>query len=146
MIIVDTSVWSLALRRCKPGTEQPGEALTLRRLIEADEHVAVPGIVLQELLSGIRERSQFQRLKEVLSGFPVMLATEQSHVEAARISNTCRAKGIALSAVDCLIAATAIEHGARLFTVDRDFFHLSKHIRLKLFETTQAVSKPTTDT
>jgi predicted nucleic acid-binding protein len=102
-------------------------------LIEADEQIALPGIVLQEILSGIRERAQFERLEEVLAGFPVILATQKTHVEAAQISNRCRSKGIAISAVDCLIAAMAIEHNAQLLTSDTDFDYMANHCALRLF-------------
>jgi len=64
---------------------------------------------LQELLSGIREKAQFIRLQEILEGFPIILATQQSHLEAAQIANACRSRGVAVSTVDCLIAAMTIE-------------------------------------
>ncbi len=63
-----------------------------------------------------------------------MLATQKTHIEAARIANMCRSKGIAISAVDCLIAALAIEHNAQLFTSDRDFVYMADHCALRLFE------------
>jgi len=134
MIFVDTSVWSLAFRRRKPGSEEPAEARMLRDLIEADEEVGLPGIVLQEILSGVREKAQFDRLQGALEGFPLILAAEQTHHEAARIANACRSKGVAVSAVDCLIAAMTIEHHAQLFTADRDFVYMAPHCALHLFE------------
>jgi predicted nucleic acid-binding protein len=103
-------------------------------LIEADEEIALPGIVLQELLSGIREKAQFERLEEILEGFPIILATKEIHIEAASIANACRSKGIATSTVDCLIAAMAIEHNAQLLTSDRDFVHMAGCCALRLFE------------
>lgn len=135
MILVDTSVWSLAFRRRRSGLKEPDEARVLRELIEADEDVALPGIVLQEILSGIREEAQFERLKEILSGFPRILASERTHIEAAQIANLCRNKGVAVSTVDCLVAAQAIEHGAQLFTGDKDFIYMADHCGLKLLET-----------
>ena len=133
MILVDTSVWSLTFRRRNRNAVQPPEATALRSLIEADEEVVLPGIVLQELLSGIRETSEFMRLQEVLSGFPLILATHESHVQAARIANACRGKGVAVSTVVCLIAAMTIQHQARLFTADKDFVLMAEHCRLELF-------------
>lgn len=133
MILVDTSVWSMAFRRRSSGVKEPDEARVLRELIEADEDVALPGIVLQEILSGVREEAQFERLKEVLLGFPRVLASEQTHIEAARITNTCRSRGVAVSTVDCLIAAMAIEHNAHLFTGDKDFTYMADHCALRLF-------------
>lgn len=134
MILVDTSVWSLVFRRRGSESNEPDEARIFRDLIQADEEIALPGIVLQEILSGIREKAQFERLEDVLAGFPVILATQKTHVEAARITNTCRTRGIAVSAVDCLIAAMAIEHNAQLFTSDRNFVYMADHCALRLFE------------
>jgi predicted nucleic acid-binding protein len=134
VILVDTSVWSLAFRRLRSESNEPSEARILRELIEADEEIALPGIVLQELLSGIREKAQFERLEEILAGFPLILATQQTHIEAARIANACRSKGIAISVVDCLIAAMAIEHDAQLLTSDRDFAYIVDHCGLRLLE------------
>jgi hypothetical protein len=134
VILVDTSVCSLAFRRRRSGSNEPDEVRIFRDLIEADEEIALPGIVLHEILSGIREKAHFERLEEALAGFPVMLATQKTHIEAARIANMCRSKGIAISAVDCLIAALAIEHNAQLFTSDRDFVYMADHCALRLFE------------
>jgi len=134
VILVDTSVWSLAFRRRRSESDEPSKAAVLRELIEADEEIALPGIVLQELLSGIREKAQFEKLEEILAGFPLLLATQQTHIKAARIANACRSKGIAVSAVDCLIAAMAIEHNAQLLTSDRDFVYMAEHCALRLFE------------
>jgi hypothetical protein len=103
-------------------------------LIEADEEIALPGIVLQELLAGVREKSHFEKLQEILAGFPLILATQKTHIEAARIANACRNKGIATSAVDCLIAAMAVEHNAQLLTSDQDFVCMADHCALRLFE------------
>ncbi|MEW6529541.1 MAG: PIN domain-containing protein [Thermodesulfobacteriota bacterium] len=141
MILVDTSVWSLAFRRRRSGSSEPGEARILRELIEANEGIGLPGIVLQELLSGVRETAQFDELKEILTAFPIIvataqthIATAQTHIEAARIANVCSGKGIAISSVDCLIAATTIEQDARLLTSDKDFVYMADHCALRLFE------------
>ncbi len=121
MILVDTCVWSLAFRRKnRTGDEAPAVA-ELRRLIESNEPVAIPGIVLQELLSGLREEAQLQRLHRALAGFPCQLASRDHHVAAARLWNRCRAAGVTAAAIDCLIAALCIETGASLLTTDRDF-------------------------
>ncbi len=134
MILVDTSVWSLAFRRRKSGSAEPREAKTLRRLIEADEGIGVPGIVLQEILSGVREEARFEKLREAMAGFPLALATKCAHIEAARIANSCRRKGVAVSTIDCVIAAIAIEHNAQLFTTDKDFARIAEHCALSIFE------------
>ena len=135
MILVDTSVLSLAFRRrTKPGPELP-VVRVFRRLVEDDQPVVIPGIVLQEVLSGVRAQDDFARLLDILDGFPIAAASKAHHVTAAMISNACRQSGISASAVDCLIAEMAIESKAKLLTADEDFSHMARHCDLQLFET-----------
>jgi hypothetical protein len=63
MILVDTPIWSLSLRR-KAAELNPAERHVTRLLYElVDEgRVELLGPVRQELLSGLREESQFRRL------------------------------------------------------------------------------------
>ncbi|QTA86763.1 type II toxin-antitoxin system VapC family toxin [Desulfonema magnum] len=138
MILVDTSVWSLAFRRPKHNMGIPYEVNTLHKLIENDDLLALPGIVLQELLSGLREEAQFNRLRRLLKPFPVILATQDDHITAARIANLCRSSGVATSPTDCLIAAIAITRNAELFTADRDFVYMAEHCSLRLFSEVHA--------
>jgi len=134
VILVDTSVLSLAFRRrVKTGSEPP-LVQSLRRLVEEDQPVAVPGIVLQELLSGVRTESEFERLQDLMEGFPLVLATREHHVGAARIANACRQAGITVSNVDCLIAAIAIERKSQLLTSDEDFERMVPHCGLRLLK------------
>ena len=130
--IVDTSVWSQALRRPKKQSATNQAGRVLRAMVSDGQSVALPGIVLQELLSGVRVRREFERLREVLSPFQVIYAREEHHVEAARIFNACRKKGIATTAPDALIAATTrVEHG-QLLTSDNDFNHMAEIVDLKV--------------
>lgn len=131
MIVLDTSVLSHAFRRSQASSLV---AVKLRKLIEDDESVSVPGIVLQELLSGIREPAQFAKLQKLMVGFPLLLANQRDHVAGARIANDCRRAGIATTTPDCLIAAQTIARGARLFTVDQDFIRMAKQSELRLFQ------------
>lgn len=134
MILLDTSVLSLAFRRRGREGAEPEAVASLQRLIEEDAELAVPGIVVQELLSGLRSESEFARLEDRLSGFSVLLADEEAHRSAARLANACRAAGIAASTVDCLIAAQALESGAALFTLDQDFSRMTHCAPLELVE------------
>ena len=86
MILVDTSVWSLAFRRRAWQGPVPGIVGFLLKMIEDDQPLAVPGIVLQELLSGVKEPSEASRLEDLMKGFPLLLATREHHVEGAKIS------------------------------------------------------------
>ncbi|MFZ2727784.1 MAG: hypothetical protein WAX77_16145 [Methylococcaceae bacterium] len=68
MIFIDTCVWSLAFRRSNTNLAIK-EVAQLQTLLSQDMPVAVAGIVLQELLSGLREQAQIKRLKNVLAPF-----------------------------------------------------------------------------
>jgi predicted nucleic acid-binding protein len=132
LILVDTSVLSLAFRRRENANPEPPHVRVLRDLIEKDAPIAIPGIVLQELLSGVRTESEFQRLQTLMEGFPLILATREHHLNAAKIANQCRSAGAAVSAVDCLIAAMAIKTRSWLLTTDEDFVRIASHCPLQL--------------
>ena len=132
MILLDTSVLSLAFRHRRQGQPEPPAVGAFRRMLIHDAPVAVPGIVLQELLSGLRGDAEFARLKTIMDGFPLVLAESADHVAAARIANTCARKGVSTSAVDCLIAALAVLRKAALFAMDEDFARMAPHCGLTL--------------
>ncbi len=133
MILLDTSVVSAILRRRRKGEGEQVLARKVDELLRSDEQVALPGIVLQELLSGIAERSQYEKvLTGVRESFSVVLATEGDHLKAADIVNTASAKGIEFSTPDALIAAQALNRRAALLTTDADFAKLAKLAGLRL--------------
>jgi len=121
VIVLDTCVLSLAFRRRQKVGDEPTRVKTLRRMIFEDWPLGVPGIVLQELLSGVRTKREFLALQTHLQGFPILLADENHHLRAAEIANACRAMGVACSTIDALIAAQTIAAAGQLFTTDRDF-------------------------
>jgi len=126
VILLDTSVVSAALRRRSRGDAEQTVARQVAALLHGEQAVGIPGIVLQEILSGIAERAQHEKILAALrAGFPVVLATEGDHLLAADLVTLAARRGIALSTPDALIAAQAINRHAALFTVDADFAHLS---------------------
>jgi predicted nucleic acid-binding protein len=128
-VLIDTSVWSLALRR---GAEsESGPARELRSLI-ADNRVQMIGPIRQEILSGVREEGQFKELEVRLSAFPDLPLTPEDHVTAARFFNLCRAKGVQGSNTDFLICAVAVHHRLAIFTTDKDFTLYAKHLPIVL--------------
>lgn len=134
MIIVDTSVWSVAFRRRRlPDDEMTGAEKLLRRLTREKEHLGVPGVVLQELLSGIKDPAQAERIKVLMEGYPLLPATKEHHVEAANIYNACRKAGVAAAAIDCLIAAQCVLQGGLLLTLDDVFKRISICSGLRLY-------------
>jgi predicted nucleic acid-binding protein len=133
VILLDTSVVSAALRRRKRAGREEAVATRLARLLDGQDVVALPGIVFQELLSGVAQRGQQERLlAAVRQSFPVILATEGDHLKAADLVNDAARYGHALSTPDALIAAQAINRRAALFTTDADFAAVAGFSSLKL--------------
>jgi len=130
MVIVDTCVWSLALRRNVLQVSSP-VVIELEQLIRSYK-VQMVGPVRQELLSGIRSKKQFNKLKKHLTEFPDMPLITEDHENAAEYFNFCRAKGIQGSNTDFLLCAVAKRCGFALYTTDKDFLHFSKHLPIKL--------------
>jgi predicted nucleic acid-binding protein len=84
MILLDTGVISAALRRRRRGPLEERLTARVRALLESDFAVALPGIVFQEVLSGIGEEAQHRRLLAAIrDSFPIFLATEGDHLRAA---------------------------------------------------------------
>ena len=128
-VLVDSSVWSLALRRRRPvGTD---EVAVLRELIEKGQ-VQIIGPIRQEILSGIREKAQFLKLKQALSAFPDLDLSSSDHETAAEFCNTCMAAGIQASHTDFLIAAVAFRRRLSILSADKDFQHLARILPIRL--------------
>ncbi|MFZ0799177.1 MAG: PIN domain-containing protein [Terriglobales bacterium] len=136
MVLVDTPVWSLALRRQPEHLSAPEQQLTeaLAELIR-EGRVQMLGPIRQELLSGIREEAQFRKLRDYLRAFPEHPLEAADYEEAARMNNRCRSQGIAGSAVDFLICAAAHRRGWAILTTDRDFQNYASVLPLRLQST-----------
>lgn len=122
-VIVDTDVWSEAFRKQGPKSTSVKE---LRTLIE-EGRVQLIGPIRQEILSGIRNHSQFERIEKSLGAFPDRGIDSEVYVLAAKFFNLCRSKGIQGSNTDFLICACSISWGYPVLTKDQDF-HLYKKI------------------
>jgi len=127
-VLVDTSVWSIALRRDRPPPSR--ELETLRAAIEGGD-VCLLGVILQEVLQGFPSFDRTRRLVEHLSPFPLVSLHRGDYVYAAEIRNRCRVKGLAISTIDAQIAAAAINHRCALLTLDRDFTGVARHFPLR---------------
>ena len=127
MILLDTGVVSAVLRRRRRGGVEQRVLDAVSSLLDSHESVALPGIVFQEVLSGIADARQFRKvLRGIRDSFPVVLANDEDHLRAAQLTNTAAASGIAASTPDTLIASQAIGLQSELLTVDPDFKYLSK--------------------
>ncbi len=129
MVIVDTSVWSLALRRAVNVGDPARDEL--EQLIQ-DGRAALMGPVRQEILSGVKDKKQFDRLRDNLKAFPDIQLTAEDYEDGARFFNACRAKGIQGSNTDFLICAAAIRRDISILTTDRDFEGFAKILPISL--------------
>ena len=133
-VLVDTSVWSLSLRR-NPRDLNPVERSIVVELTEliAEGRARLMGLVRQELLSGVRNSPQFEMLRTVLRAFPDVDVETSDYELAARASNQCKSKGVTVSLVDALICAVANARGWTIFTTDQDFENHPGILPVKLY-------------
>ena len=129
-VLPDTPIWSAALRR-RGGAVNAYRAEMVRLVNHGV--VEIIGPIRQELLSGIREQSQFEQVREHLRRFPDLQITTDDYEEAASFYNRCRSKGIQGSAIDFLICAVATQKDLVIFTDDRDFVRYSKVLPIRLY-------------
>jgi predicted nucleic acid-binding protein len=129
-VIVDTSIWSLALRRNTP--DDAAYTINYFRNLIADGRVALLGAIRQEILSGIRHAEQFTRLRDYLRAFPDLELNIADYELAADFFNTCRSNGVQGSNIDFLICATAVNRSYSIFTTDKDFDNFKVHIPIVL--------------
>jgi predicted nucleic acid-binding protein len=134
--LIDTPVWSLALRRNATDLNPREKRLTaeLGELIR-EGRAQLIGPVRQELLSGVRHEATFQKLRKDLRAFDEPRLDAADYEEAATIHNKCRARGIAGSSIDFLICAVALRRDWRIFTTDQDFTRYSGAVPLNLHQT-----------
>ena len=134
-VLVDTSVWSLVLRR---GPELgSAHSLEMQDLI-AGHRVQMIGPIRQELLSGIRDDAQFNRLAKRLAAFPDLPLLADDYVTAARFYNLCRRQGIQGSNTDFLICAVSARHRLTIYTTDHDFLLFTTHLPIALHKSQRA--------
>lgn len=130
-LFVDTSVWSLALRRDTPLQAPPVQALL--RAIEAGETLLTTGLVLQELLQGFSGPKAREEILDRFSAVPLLVPDREDHIRAAALRNACRRAGIQIETIDALLAQLCIRHGLTMLTADTDFERIAAHSALKLW-------------
>jgi hypothetical protein len=134
-VLVDTSVWSLALRRqARQLTVQQKHLCDELAELIREARARLIGPVRQELLSGIRSEAQYERLRRALRAFEDPALAVEDYEEAARVTNLCRARGVAGSPTDFLICAVALQRQWPIFTTDDDFRRYARLLPLQLHE------------
>lgn len=132
-LFVDTSVWSLALRR--DATAGP-EVQRLRDALIDGELISTTGLVLQELLQGFHGPRAPALVAERFAAADWVSPTRVDHVEAADIRNACRRRGVQVGTIDALLAQLCISRNLTMLTTDRDFEHVAGLTPLKVWSAT----------
>ncbi|MGB9429417.1 MAG: PIN domain-containing protein [Gammaproteobacteria bacterium] len=133
MILIDTPIWSLALRRRQHdlNVSESRHVREWERLVR-EGGAALIGPIRQELLSGVRDEGAWEQLRTALRPFPGLPLTTEDYERAAQFFNRCRTRGIAGSAIDLLICAVSVRYRAPIYTMDADFRRYAIVLRLKL--------------
>jgi len=128
-MIVDTSVW-IDFFNGQPSSH----AQRLARAIEDNEPIGLPGLVLTEILLGLKNDAQAKRIAQLLEAFSDTPEPSRSdHIAAAALYRACRAKGLTIrSTIDCVIAQLCLRDGQALLAKDRDFDRIAEKTGLKL--------------
>jgi predicted nucleic acid-binding protein len=135
-LFVDTSVWSLALRRDSP--DDGPQVTALVHALQRGDPIVTTGLVLQELLQGFAGPKSRELILERFSAIPLLVPDREDHVAAAERRNDCRRKGLQLGTIDALIAQLCIRHTLTLLTTDRDFEGAANVLPLKLWRSAAA--------
>ena len=131
-LLVDTSVWSLALRR--DATASAPQVRALRDALEGAEMVVTTGLVLQELLQGFAGPRARSDIIDRFAALPFLSPDREDHVEAAEIRNRCRRAGVQVGTIDALLAQLCIRHDLTLLTTDKDFVRAASHSPLRVWK------------
>lgn len=129
---MDTSVWSLALRRDSPAASREVRALV--QAIEGGEPLLTTGLVLQELLHGFSGPKSREQILGRFSSLPLVVPDRDDHVRAAELRNLCRRHGVQVGTIDALLAQLCIRHELTMLTTDKDFGRIADHSALRLWD------------
>jgi predicted nucleic acid-binding protein len=130
-LFVDTSVWSLALRRDAP-PDNP-EVRMLVRAIESGDTLLTTGLVLQELLQGFSGPKARAQILDRFSAVPLLAPDREDHIRAAGWKNLCRRAGVQVGTIDALLAQLCVRHGLTMLSTDNDFSRIARHCALKVW-------------
>ncbi|MCA0240470.1 MAG: PIN domain-containing protein [Proteobacteria bacterium] len=130
-LLVDTSVWSLALRRDGP-TDAP-EVRVLQEALAGSDAVVTTGLILQELLQGFNAPRGAAALIERFRALPTIAPDRQDHIAAAEVRNACRRAGVQVGTIDALLIQLCGRHELTLLSTDKDFAHAAMQVPFRLW-------------
>ncbi len=128
MILVDTTVWIDFFA----GRDET-HAQRLEQALKDGEDICVTGVILVEVLQGIRHEREYRKTKDYFESLLYLPMERETFLRSAQIYRSLRKKGVTIrKAMDCLIAASALENDIPLLHNDRDFDPMAKHLGLKI--------------
>ena len=130
-LFVDTSVWSLALRRDQASSAS--EVFKLRDALEGGETIVVTGLVLQELLQGFAGPRARKDIIDRFAALPLLTPDRKDHIDAAELRNRCRRAGLQIGTIDAVIAQLCIRHQLTLLSTDNAFALAARHCTLRVW-------------
>jgi predicted nucleic acid-binding protein len=130
-LLVDTSVWSLALRR--DGSTNAPEVRALQEALAGSDAVVTTGLVLQELLQGFNGPRAAAAIVERFRVLPFIVSDRNDHIAAAEVRNSCRRAGVQVGTIDALLIQLCGRHELTLLSADNDFVHAAQHVPFKLW-------------
>jgi predicted nucleic acid-binding protein len=132
MILVDTSVWIDFLMG-----RDTTHAKAVESLVETREDICICGVILTEILQGIRNDKEHYKTKAILSELVFLPMTQETFYSAANIYRTCRSRGITIrNSIDCMISAACIQYDVALLHNDKDFDLITSQFNLQIYEMT----------
>ncbi len=130
-LLVDTSVWSLALRRDSP--MEAREVIALREALDGADAVVTTGLVLQELLQGFSGPKAKEAIINRFGALPLIQPDRQDHVAAAEVRNACRRGGVQIGTIDALLIQLCGRYEITLLSSDKDFVSAARHVPFRLW-------------
>lgn len=131
-LLVDTSVWSLALRRDRPKVTP--EITRLRVALEQGDDVYSTGIILQELLQGFSGAKNRELIISHFAALPLIVPDKRDHLDAAELHSACRKRGIQTGAIDVLLAAICVRRDLTILSTDADFKRIASVSSLSVWK------------
>lgn len=130
-LLVDTSVWSLALRRDNESFTP--QVAALQAALTGGESVVTTGLILQELLQVFAGPRAHKELVQRFAALPLIVPDRRDYIDAAGLRNLCRRASVQLGTIDALLTQLCIRHELTMLTTDNDFSLAAEYCALKVW-------------
>ncbi len=125
MILVDSSVWIYYYR---PRVAEKIKSLLIGAITR--DEIAVNGIIEVEILNGITEEKDFEKVKSDFGAFMTIALGDSVFIAAGELGSSLRRKGFSVPATDLIIAASALTSDCQLIHIDSHFDTIARYTPL----------------